>query len=372
MRFHAQRARLAEVAALVGQAVSGKSTKKIFECLRIVAKDGHLEISGTDLEVAIRYRIAEHVEVAEAGEVVVPAHLLANVLREIGDETVTLEHNRQKLALKTDGGLFELECEDPSQYPDIPEFPTGAAVKLDATDVRALVKKTVFAAGREAARFVLNGVRILATSDAVRFVATDGRRLATLSRPATRDTEAEGGAEGRDFSAIVGVKGLAHFDRVAAETEGELSLTLSERFVSLRSGHAEVVVRVMEGTFPEVEQIIPDQCSGEAQVPCGVLSSRLRQVRQFASVESQAVVLQFSSGELALSAAGGDGRAEVRMGVDYEGGDLRIGFNPAFLLDALKVVDSESVQFGFNNANAAARLSDGSGFLYVIMPVVVD
>ncbi len=371
MRFQAQRARLAEVAALVGQAVSGKSTKKIFECLRIVAKDQELEISGTDLEVAIRYRIQDNIEVSEPGEVVVPAHLLANVLREIGDETVTMEHARQKLTLKTDGGLFELECEDPSQYPDIPEFPVAAALKVGSNDVRALVRKTVFAAGREAARFVLNGVRILASSDSVRFVATDGRRLATLSRPAMRDASVDGPPDA-EVTAIVGVKGLQHFDRVAAETEGEMDLALADRFVSLRSAHAEVVVRVMEGTFPEVDQIIPDQCKGEAQIPVGVLASRLRQVRQFASVESQAIVMQFSSGELSLSAAGGDGRAEVRLGVDYEGDDLKIGFNPAFLLDSLKVVDSESIQFGFNNANAAARISDGSGFLYVIMPVLVD
>ena len=368
MRFDAQRARLAEVAGLVGQAVAGKSTKKVFECLRLVAKEDAIEISGTDLEVAIRYRLAEGTTVKEPGEVVVPAHLLVNVLREIGDETVSFESARQKLTLKTDGGHFELECEDPAQYPDIPEFPAATALNVGSADVRALVRKTVFAAGREAARFVLNGVRILATEDSVRFVATDGRRLATLSRPAVRSN----GSEGREIGAIVGVKGLQHFDRVAAETEGELELALAERFVALRSDHAEVVVRVMEGTFPEVEQIIPEECKGEAQIPVGVLSSRLRQVRQFASVESQAVVLSFASGELSLSAAGGDGRAEVRMGIDYEGDTVRIGFNPGFLLDALKVVDAESVQFGFNNANAAARLSDGTGFLCVVMPVLVD
>ena len=94
MRFTGKRLRLAEVAGLVGQAVAGKSTKKIFECLRLSAKDGILEVAGTDLEVAVRYEIREDIQVEEAGVAVVPAHLFANVLREIGDETVSIAVRR--------------------------------------------------------------------------------------------------------------------------------------------------------------------------------------------------------------------------------------------------------------------------------------
>jgi DNA polymerase-3 subunit beta len=103
-----------------------------------------------------------------------------------------------------------------------------------------------------------------------------------------------------------------------------------------------------------------------------MLVSKLRQARQFASVESQAVAFGFKSGELTIAAAGGDGRAEVRLGIEYEGAEEKIGFNPAYLLDALKVVEGDQVSFAFQNANSAARLGDDSGFLYVIMPVLID
>ncbi|MHC4816483.1 MAG: DNA polymerase III subunit beta [Planctomycetota bacterium] len=368
MRFTAKRSRLAEVANLVGQAVAGKSTKKIFECLRMVAKEGQLEIAGTDLEVAVRYRMTTDIEVTEPGEAVVPAHLFANVLREIGDESISLSVARQKLALDTDGGFFELECEDPAQYPEIPQFPEAVSCTLAASDLRALVRKTSFAAGKEAARFVLNGVRILAEADTLRFVATDGRRLAMLCRPLVR----KNGAEGREVGSIVGVKGLHHFERIAAEVEGDVEFAVAERFVALRTEQAEVTVRVMEGTFPDYGQIMPKDCPGEASLPVGMFMSKLRQARQFASVESQAVALAFKPGEVAISAAGGDGRAEVRLGVEYDGEEERIGFNPAYLLDALKVVDGEQVRFAFKNANSAGRLEDEAGFLYVIMPVLID
>jgi len=367
MRFSCKRARLAEVAGLVGQAVANKSTKKIFECLRIEATDSGLELSGTDLEVAVRYRMSDGVETLEAGTAVVPAQLFTGILREIGDEQVTISVQRQKLTLDTDGGFFELECEDASQYPDIPGFPGGAGGRVAAADLRALVKKTCFAAGREAARFVLNGVQVTAGEESLRFVATDGRRLARLERPFT---PADGGAGA--FAAIVSVKGLAHFERVCATVDGDVELALGDRFVALRTPAAEVTARVMDGNFPEVSQIIPEDCPGEAQVPVAVLAARLRQVQQFASVESQAVVLSFAQGELGISAAGGDGRAEVKVGIDYSGSEERIGFNPAFILDALKVVEGEQVTFALSDRNAAAKLTDGSGFLYVIMPVLID
>ena len=354
--------------SLVAQAVAGKSTKKIFECLRLVAREGELELAGTDLEVAVRYRLDQDIEVAEPGEAVVPAELFASVLREIGDETISITVARQKLKIETDGGFFELECEDAAQYPEIPEFPAAAACTVDSVDLCALVRKTVFAAGREAARFVLNGVRIQAEADRLRFIATDGRRLAMLVRPMERKE----GDEGREIGAIVAVKGLKHFERVASGVEGGVELALADRFVALRTGHAEVVVRVMEGTFPDHDQILPKESPSEAKLPVGMLASKLRQARQFASTESQAVALSFSTGELSIAAHGGDGRAEVRLGVDYDGPEQKIGFNPAFLLDALKVVDGEQATFSFQNANSAARLEDDSGFLYVIMPVLID
>jgi DNA polymerase-3 subunit beta len=255
------------------------------------------------------------------------------------------------------------------QYPQIPEFPRTGGAKVDAADLRALVRKTTFAAGKEAARFVLNGVRVSLASDSLGFIATDGRRLAMLTRPAKRDVN---GSEGRELSAIVGVKGLHHFERIAAEQQGEIEFAIADRFVALRTATADVTARVMDGNFPEVGQIVPKSCPNEASLPTGVFASRLKQARQFAAVESQAVALGWKAGELAISAAGGDGRAEVRMSVEYDGPEERVGFNPGFLLDALKVVDDEQVRFAFTNANAAARITDGAGFTYVIMPVLID
>ena len=368
MRISVKRARLSDVVSLVGQAVAAKSTKKVFECLRLVAKAGSLEVAGTDLEVAVRYRLGEDIEVREEGEVVVPAALLSNVLREVGDERVSLAAAKQKLTLETDGGFFEMECVDPAEYPEIPGFPGSTAWSLEATDLQALVRKTAFSAGKEAARFVLNGVRIIAEGDALRFVATDGRRLATMARPLKR----RNGTEGKPVSAIVGVKGLQHFERLAAESGGTIDFAMAERFVAVRTKDAEVVTRVMEGVFPDHEQIIPKECPREARMPVGMFAAKLRQARQFASLETQSVALQFRPGELAIAAAGGDGRADVRLGIEYDGTEEKIGFNPGFLLDALKVVEGEQVAFAFKNASGAAKLLDDGGFVYVVMPVLLE
>ena len=379
MRFTCSRPKLAEVTALVGQAVSGKSTKKIFECLRLVANETGLEIAGTDLEVAVRHRLNPiagendpvNLEIAETGTAVVPAALLAGLLREIGDERVTVSMAKQKLTLEADGGRFELECEDPAQYPEIPEFPAEATGKVAAEDLRMLVRRTIFATGKEAARFVLNGVRVAAEESALRFVGCDGRRLAILARPLERT----GG--GQDVS-IVGVKGLQHFERASAAAVGAVEMAITDRFVAVRtdtaSGSTVVTARVLEGTFPDYGPILPkdDLIAGVATVSVSLLASRLRQVGQFTGVQSQAVVLNFQPGELTLSAAGSDGRGDARLAIDYDGPETKVGFNPAYLLDALKVVDDESIRFSVTGQNSAAKIEDENGFVYVVMPVLID
>jgi len=367
MRFSCPRSTLAEVATTVGQAVAGKSTKKIFECLRLVASgDRGLEVAGTDLEVAVRHNLRENATVEAEGTAVVPAALFGGLLREIGDEHVTVAVARQKLTLETDGGRFELECEDAEQYPEIPEFPAESTGTVEPGDLRALVRKTIFATGKEAARFVLNGVRVAAEDgDALRFVGCDGRRLAILARPLNRT----GGA---GEVAIVGVKGLQHFERAAAGADGPVELAIADRFVAVRTKDTEVVSRVLEGTFPDYAQIVPKGETHTAVIPVALFASRLRQASQFTGVQSQAVVLDFKPGELGLSAAGSDGRADVRMAVDYDGPEQKVGFNPVFLLDSLKVVDGDAIRFSISGKNSAAKVEDDNGFLYVVMPVLID
>jgi len=362
MRFTCNRALLAEVASLVGQAVASKSTKKVFECVRLIAGAGYVELSGTDLEVAMRSRV--DADVQTEGQAVVPASLFSGVLREIGDDTISIEVDRQKMVIDTDGGRFELEGEDPAQFPEIHEFPPEITGTMAPEDLKTLSRKTCFAAGKEAARFVLNGVRLIVAGKTIRAVATDGRRLATVARPL------DGASV--EISAIVGVKGMLHFEKVAAAAEGPVEVAVAERFVSVRSGTSVATARTLEGTFPDHNEIVPKETPLRAQAPVGMLAARVRQASQFTSVESQSVVVSLAPGEMSIAASGGDGRAQVRLSVEYDGPEEKIGFNPAYLLDALKVIDGETVSFGMTDRHAAATLKDGSGFVYVLMPVIVD
>ncbi|MCZ6573168.1 MAG: DNA polymerase III subunit beta [Gemmatimonadales bacterium] len=380
MQFTCDRARLAEIAGLVAQAAAGKSTKKVFECMRLSADaDKGLELASTDLEVAVCYRFPE-VRVDEAGVEVIPAKLFSDTLHSISDETISVVSSNRKLTVQTDGGFFELEGEDPTEFPEIPGFPAEATAQVGAQDLRTLVRKTIFATAREATRFALNGVRVTTGGGRMTFVATDGRRLAVLGKTI------EGGpaaADGPGVSVILGVKGLQQFEKAAAAVDGAVDLAVSERFAALKTPLAEVTIRVVDGTFPEHKEIVPEQCERTATIPVERLRNCLNQVSKFASVETQSVVLHFKPDQLVISAAGGDGRAEVNLGIEYSGPEERIGFNPAYLIEGLKAMDADAVEFGFNGPNSAARLVDratgsdvdqspADDFTYVVMPVIID
>ncbi|MEE8146899.1 MAG: DNA polymerase III subunit beta, partial [Longimicrobiales bacterium] len=281
----------------------------------------------------------------------------------------------------TDGGFFELEGEDPTEFPEIPGFPAEATAQIGAQDLRTLVRKTIFATAREATRFALNGVRVTTGGGRMTYVATDGRRLAVLGKTIEGGPAAE--ADGPAVSAILGVKGLQQFERAAAAVDGVVDLAVSERFAALKTPLAEVTIRVVDGTFPDHQEIVPEQCERTATIPVERLRNRLNQASKFASVETQSVVLHFKPNQLVISAAGGDGRAEVTLGIEYSGPEERIGFNPAYLIEGLKAMDADAVEFGFNGANSAARLVDRAAgsdvdqspaddFTYVVMPVIID
>ncbi|MFQ5843809.1 MAG: hypothetical protein ACE5JG_02355, partial [Planctomycetota bacterium] len=228
MQFSCDRAQLAESVDLVSAAAASKSTKKIFECLRMKADDEGLELTATVLEVAVRRRLPD-VKVDEPGVEVVSAALFAVTLRSTPDETVSVRSAKRKVTLETDGGQFEFEGEDPGDFPEIPCFPPEPTVKIPAEELRTLVRKTSFATAREATRFALNGVRILAGSGKVTFVATDGRRLAVATLPAP---DGAVGEEEGVRSAIVAVKGVNQFEKAAAQIEAPVDLALGERFVA--------------------------------------------------------------------------------------------------------------------------------------------
>jgi DNA polymerase-3 subunit beta len=373
VKFTCPRPLLVEALSAVSGVVPTRGIKEVLESVRIDASKGGLSFLATDLEVSMRWTIpaGESVSIAEEGVLLAPAKRLAAILHEIPDEPVTLSFGKGACTVKSASGQWRITAGNPEDFPAV-EVPDAAdGVEIDRVVLRDLVQRTAFAAARERMRYALNGVLLVVNGDDVQAVATDGKRLAHLAAKCRnpRRTEAR---------AIIPTRALTHLVRILKDGDEPLRLSFQDSTAAAASGPAVVQARLVEGTFPNFQDVIPVNCPRKAVLDRTALEAGLRRASAvFAAAsapQGASVKMKFAEGEdLVVSASVPDvGEATVQVPCRYDGSTEEIGFNAAFVLEALAVIAAPEVTFEFTNRQSAARLSDGDRYTYVVMPVATE
>ena len=353
-----------------GAAVAAsKSPKPILECIALHAdKTTGVSLEATDLDVAIRFHLAE-ATVTEEGTLVVPAGRLLSIVREVDEDETTLEETNGNLSVDTGRSHFRVRGESLDQFVRLAYFPDKAFASVPADLLRNLIRRTRFAAATEAGRFALHGVLMHIEGTEIELVATDGRRLA---RAAGRLPE----AAGKEVRAIVGPKGLALLERVLStgEAGGSVSVALEDRQVLFRAGGALIISRLIDGTFPSYGDVIPKSTKYALKATVADLTAGLRKASLLTTRDALSVELLIDPDIMTIKSRAMEvGEAKVEVPVSYDGPPARIGFNPVFLQDALKIMDpAAQITFAFTDAKAPATLSDSADYVYVVMPVALE
>ena len=354
-----------------GAAVAAaKSPKPILECVVLRAdKTTGLTIEATDLDVGLRVHVGDgDVDVVAEGSIVVPAARLLAIVREIDEDETELVEENGNLRVDSGRGVFRLRAEASEEFPQLPYFPDKPDFTIEADAFRGMVRRTAFAAAREAGRFALHGVLLTSDGGRLELVATDGRRLA-------KSSHALGGGPGKDVRAIIGPKALVLLERaLGSAAEPQVEVSLEERQVLLRSGDVLVISRLIDGTFPAIDNVIPQKTAFELRAQVADLASGLRRASLLTTRDSLSVELMLDPESVTIrSRATEVGEAKVEVPVQYDGEPLRIGFNPVYLQDALKVMDPASeVVLGLNDAKSPGRMTDGDDYVYVISPIALE
>jgi DNA polymerase-3 subunit beta len=346
---------------------STKSPNPVLECVALRAERGAgLLVEATDLDVSLRLSL-EEADVSEPGTLVVPAARLLAIVREIDQEQTTLVEADGALVIESGRSQFRVRGEDARSFGDLPSFPASPGAKLPAAELKAMIRRTVFATAKEAGRFALHGVLVRVSGKLLELVATDGRRLA-------RATHSLGSAVAKEVRVIVGPKGLSLLERVVPDDGGDLSVAVHERQVMFRAGRALVISRLIDGTFPAYEDVIPKPSPKAFRVPVAAFATALRRASLLTTRDALSVQMDVSRDLVTLrSRAAEVGEAKVELPVAYDGAAERMGFNPAFLLDALKVMEPEAeVRFEFTTGKSPGKLTDGDDYVYVAMPIALE
>jgi DNA polymerase-3 subunit beta len=361
VKFRCERDTLADAVATAQRTVASRSgALPVLQDLRITATGDGLELVGSDLEITNRVQVPANVE--ETGVAVVPK-LIGDIVRKLEPGEVVVAVNGDEAVITAGRFSTSLRLKPAEDYPRLASS-DGQGVKVEAAAFAAALRQVVRAASKDDLRPILTGVLLTTHAGGLRLVATDSYRLAVRDLKGVSMLE-----EGQRV--LVAAKGLAEVQRLAGD--GEIEVVLRERDVVFRTSRAEVTARLIEGDFPNYEQLIPSGYPNRLTVAKDALMDALDRVQIVGQNRDNAAVrLTMSTGGLELSMSSQDvGNAQESLDAKFEGSELTVAFNPVFLRDGTDAVDATEVALETIDPlkPATLRAADGGDFLYLLMPV---
>ena len=347
-----------------------RSPKPILSKVKLAAKDGQLVLTATDLEVGVRVRLSEGVEIEQDGEVMLGVDRFGSLLRESSDEEMSLTGGPDGNELVGPRSRFKLTSEDPSEFPDVAEFDATAYHQLPGRLFKEMIKRTLFATDTESGRFALGGVLFEFGADEIIAVSTDGRRLAKMSGPATQ----HGGHDGGDRMTIVPSRSLGLIERSLTDLDADVQIATRNNDVLVKSPQTTYFSRLVEGRFPTWREVLPEEPVGEkVELAVGGAYACLRQAAVLADKETRGVDFAFTEGSLVLAAASAEfGEARVEMPVNYSGPEITVRLDSRFVSDLFRALPPDAVVAAHVSSNQAAARFSLEGYDYVLMPMADD
>jgi len=351
---------------LVGAAVTARDLNPVLRNLKIIADTDKLTLLATDLELSIRMEV-RGVQVVESGEAIIPAARSTAALRESTDEEIRLESTSQSCFMRGPLTEFEMPSEDPANFPDVPVFAEDKYHELPAGSLRKLIRRTSFAASKENLRYAMTGVLWELEDSIARLVATDGRRLAV----ATGQAAAQGGHSTAGQTPVVPTKAMDLLERNLNDDSETIRISLRTNDVLFKSDRAVICSRLVEGRFPNYREVFPKKQTCKVPLSVGPFLTAVRQAAVTMDEESHKVVFSFTKKKLILQAQGREtGRSKVELPLDYDGKTIDINFNPAYLIDMLRVLEPDLVlTLELVDGATAASFRCGEEYAYLAMPL---
>src|SRR5258706_1222252 len=364
---------LAHGLSIVSRAVSPRSTLPVLANVLIATDEGRLRLSATNLELGITCWIGAKVE--EEGSTTVPARTFADLVGQLPDPQVSLslDARTQTLNLRSGASTNDIKCIDAQEFPPLPVPDFDNAIQINIADFKEMIQQVAFAASSDEARPVLMGVLVNVDKDIVTMAAADGFRLSV--RKATLSTNVS-----QPVSAIIPARALLELARVASDGEEMVQMVLPKGRgqVVFRVKDAELVSQLIDGTFPDYQQIMPRSYKSRALVSTASLLKACKQAEIFAREGSNVVRLNIKNsgelqpGEVEISAHSEEtGSNETIVEATVDGVPLLIAFNVKFLREVLEVVKTPNVAIETSAANApgVVRPVGDEFFQHVIMPM---
>lgn len=348
--------------AVIG-VVERRQTMPILANVLLVAKNGEVSVTATDLEVELVANAA--VQVDSAGEVTVPGRKLLDICRALPEDAeVAISQSGEKLVLKSGRSKFSLTTLPAAEFPTVEDINAAHQITVAQSVLGRLLEKTHFSMAQQDVRYYLNGLLLETGGSALRAVATDGHRLALCEAMLE-----EGGLA--EQQVIVPRKGVLELQRLMSG-DGDLTIELGSNHIRIQLEAIRFTSKLIDGRFPEYQRVIPQDTSNALNADRATFRGALQRTAILSNEKYRGIRLVIRDGNMILQAHNPEQEeAEEEIEIEYTGDEIEIGFNVNYLLDALGGVESDEVNLAVVDSNSSCLIREPGkdDCKYVVMPM---
>ncbi len=360
MKFRTSKENLLTAIQKVQSVITAKSVLPILSNILLETQGGSLRLTATDLDIGISCLIP--VNILEQGMVTVPAKRFGDIIKELpsDDVLVNIKKNNQ-VTIDTGSCQFKILGLPADEFPKLPEFKDKEVIKISQAGLKHILSLTSFAVSFDETRYILNGILFKIHKNKLTLVATDGKRLAVAEGVLAKETD-------KDVRIIIPFKTIQELNRNLKE-DGDVSMVLGNNQVLFDLGGVIVISRLIEGEFPDYAQVIPPASDSKMSVEREKFLLSVRRAALLSTPDYQAVKLEFFKDKLVVSKSTPDiGESREELQVQYRGKEMMIGFNPVYLLDVLKNLNTPQAELEVTDSEKPAVVR-ASNYTYVVLPM---
>jgi DNA polymerase-3 subunit beta len=355
---------LLEALQNVQSIVGLRSPLPILSNVLLKAEGDSISLTTTDMEVCVK--TVASAEITEAGGTTLPARRFFSICRELPAGQVEIEVDAKDVAtIRSGPSFFKLVGLAEEDFPPLPEFEESAVYSIDQHVFKEMLQKVVYASSTDETRYILNGSLLSFKDEKLTVVSTDGRRLALVEQEVEFSEDSQA-------NFVVPTKTLNELIKMLG-SEGVLKIRVSATQVAFDFDHILIISKLIEGTYPNFQQVIPAQCEERIAIDRETILNAVRRVSLLTDDQTASIRLSFGKNKLELVSNSQDiGEARETIPVKYDGKEISIAFNPGFLMAPLRHLDSDEIFFELSDELSPGVIKTGVPFLYVLMPIRVS
>lgn len=364
MKFNTTKDVLLKGIQSVQPAIGTKTNLPILSNILIEGTEDELIMTATDLDIGIISTIP--IKPSVKGAITIPAKKFSDIVKELPDkESISFSVKKNNLInIDCEKNSFKIMGLPKEEFPQVPEFKNKDSIVLQQKKLKKMFAMTGFAISHDETRYVLNGVLVIIKPAFLRFVATDGRRLAVIEDKMQLPKTLE-------RKIIIPAKTINELLRVLGD-EGDARIFFAENQIFFSIGPIRIVSRLIDGEFPNYEQVIPKEAKDKLVVSREKFLAAIKRVALFTNPDSMAIRIDLSQNKMVLSKDTPYlGEARVELEVEYKGKELSVGFNPDYIIDLLKNIDDETINFEIIDSEKPGVVRIGSEYTYVVLPMQI-